>query len=497
MRKTFYSFLVSFLLFINNFGYSQELSAVVLDSLNQNPIPFASIYLKSGSGAVSNEEGRFQLNYKDEEVIKDSLFISCMGYKTLRLSLDQLQDSTFYLQPKAIALKSVILSNKQLSAKEIIKAIQEAIPQKYELGLTEKKVFFRETGNSKFEKLNLNIKKTTIEEFNQVFWDSILTKIPKTNQWYQEFAGTLYGDYTKGNQKMELDKALDLEDKEKSDIFKSTEKLFDNIIKENVKSTSYFKVRSGIIGAKLETDEINSAKQDTLSTEEKELHRKKDFLSWKKNKFTNLLKNLFKENELNISILNKASKYNFSVNNLTFFGDTPVYILDFSPKKNADFAGRLYVDADRLALIRLEYKNIQNITDFSMLGVSYLEDLKEVIVQFKKGFNGKYSTEYLEFNSGFKGGFERPFVITEKNKVVRGRNKQNYLKMDLDIATRQYQKYQLVIFETTPISQEAFDAIKEEPKVLPVNLTEYDPNFWEGYSIIEPNKAIKAFKVVE
>ena len=497
MRKTFYSFLVSFLLFINNFGYSQELSAVVLDSLNQNPIPFASIYLKSGSGAVSNEEGRFQLNYKDEEVIKDSLFISCMGYKTLKLSLDQLQDSTFYLPPKAIALKSVILSNKQLSAKEIVKVIQEAIPQKYELGLTEKKVFFRETGNSKFEKLNLNIKKTTIEEFNQVFWDSILTKIPKTNQWYQEFAGTLYGDYTKGNQKMEIDKALDLEDKEKSDIFKSTEKLFDNIIKENVKSTSYFKVRSGIIGAKLEIDEINSAKQDSLSTEEKELHRKKDFLSWKKNKFTNLLKNLFKENELNISILNKASKYNFSVNNLTFFGDTPVYILDFSPKKNADFAGRLYVDADRLALIRLEYKNIQNITDFSMLGVSYLEDLKEVIVQFKKGFNGKYSTEYLEFNSGFKGGFERPFVITEKNKVVRGRNKQNYLKMDLDIATRQYQKYQLVIFETTPISQEAFDAIKEEPKVLPVNLTEYDPNFWEGYSIIEPNKAIKAFKVVE
>ena len=497
MRKTFYSFLVSFLLFINNFGYSQELSAVVLDSLNQNPIPFASIYLKSGSGAVSNEEGRFQLHYKDEEVIKDSLFISCMGYKTLKLSLDQLQDSTFYLPPKAIALKSVILSNKQLSAKEIVKVIQEAIPQKYELGLTEKKVFFRETGNSKFEKLNLNIKKTTIEEFNQVFWDSILTKIPKTNQWYQEFVGTLYGDYTKGNQKMELDKALDLEDKEKSDIFKSTEKLFDNIIKENVKSTSYFKVRSGIIGAKLETDEINSAKQDTLSTEEKELHRKKDFLSWKKNKFTNLLKNLFKENELNISILNKASKYNFSVNNLTFFGDTPVYILDFSPKKNADFAGRLYVDADRLALIRLEYKNIQNITDFSMLGVSYLEDLKEVIVQFKKGFNGKYSTEYLEFNSGFKGGFERPFVITEKNKVVRGRNKQNYLKMDLDIATRQYQKYQLVIFETTPISQKTFDAIKEEPKVLPVNLTEYDPNFWEGYSIIEPNKAIKAFKVVE
>ena len=153
MKKNLNSFLISFLLFSSYYSHSQELSALVLDSLDQNPIPFASIYLKSGSGAVSNEEGRFRLRYKAEEVLKDSLFISCMGYKTLRLSLGQLQDSIFYLPPKAIALNSVILSNKQLSADEIVKAIQEDIPQKYELGLTEKKVFFRETGNSKFEKL--------------------------------------------------------------------------------------------------------------------------------------------------------------------------------------------------------------------------------------------------------------------------------------------------------------------------------------------------------
>ena len=61
----------------------------------------------------------------------------------------------------------------------------------------------------------------------------------------------------------------------------------------------------------------------------------------------------------------------------------------------------------------------------------------------------------------------------------------------------QYQKYQLVVYETKPISQEVFDAFKEEPSILPVNLIEYDPDFWEGYSIIEPNKAIKAFKVAE
>jgi hypothetical protein len=59
------------------------------------------------------------------------------------------------------------------------------------------------------------------------------------------------------------------------------------------------------------------------------------------------------------------------------------------------------VDAERLALIRLEYKNIQNIRDFSLLGVSFKEDLREVVIQFKKTTSGKYSLEYLDINSEF------------------------------------------------------------------------------------------------
>ena len=69
--------------------------------------------------------------------------------------------------------------------------------------------------------------------------------------------------------------------------------------------------------------------------------------------------------------------------------------------------------------------------------------------------------------------------------------------MDLNVKSHTYQKFQLVVFETVPISQDNFEAYEENPSVLPVNLTEYDPQFWEGYSIISPNKAIKAFKVIE
>ena len=201
MKKYLNLVLINSFLLTGFFNNAQELNALVLDSLSQNPIPFASIYLKSGSGVVSNEEGRFRLQYEPTNTV-DSLFISCMGYKTLSIPALQLKDSVFYLAPKSIELNSIILSNKQLDVKEILKEIQRDIPKKYDLSLTKKKLFFRETGYQEFKALEVNIKKTSIPEFNQVFWDSTLRKIPRKNTWFFELLGNLNGDYSKENQKL-------------------------------------------------------------------------------------------------------------------------------------------------------------------------------------------------------------------------------------------------------------------------------------------------------
>jgi hypothetical protein len=497
MFKNINQFISCLIFFSCSLNIAQELNAVVLDSLNQNPIPFASIYFKSGEGVISNEEGRFRLSFDPQKTPIDSLFISCMGYETLGIQLKEAQDSVYYLSPKTIALNSIILSNKEIDVDQLLDQIKENIPEKYELGFTRKKLFFRETGTTEFKALDVKIKKSSIEEFNQVFWDSTLQKIPRKNEWFQEFSGLLYGNSSEENQKLELYKALDLEDKKTSAVFENIEQIFDTILKENIKTSSYFKVRSGIIGGKIESDEFSNSEKDTLSQEEKDYIRKENFLSWKKRTVSNLLKNIFEDEELNFKVIKKSSRYTFKLTDFTYFGDTPVYVLQFEPDGKADFVGKIYVDADQMTLIRLEYKNIQNLREFSMLGVSFALDLQELIIQFKKLSDNKYSLEYFEFTTGFNGGFERPLVITEKNKVVKGRNKQNQLKMDLNVKNRQYQKLQLVVFETIPITKEVFETYKETPSVLPVNLTEYDPNFWEGYSIIEPNKTIKAFKVIK
>ena len=491
----FFIFYLTLILTGNQTLKSQEISAVIKDSLTQEVIPFATIYLSSGKGIITNEEGRFKMRYDAFKKIDDSLFISCMGYKTIGYPVRSFKDSIIFLPSKTIALGSIILSNKNLSAEDIIKEVKKNIAEKYELGLTYKKVFFRESGSQKFKDLNVKVKKSSIKEFNQAFWDSTLLKVPRYNEWHSEILGDLYGDFSEESQKLEIEKALELEDKETTAIFENIEKAFDSILKQNVKTDSYFKLRMGIISAKLESDDLNGSEKDTLSQDEKLMNKKASFLKWRKSVLTNLLRALFEEESLSITVLDKSNRYDFEKIDFTYFNNTPVYVLKFEPSGSADYAGKLYIDADEMTLIRAEYKNIQNIRDISLLGMSYKHYFKEVVIQFKKMSTGKYALQYFELTDQFETGVNRSFTIVEKNKIVKGRNKQNELKMELNLHTNQYQKYQAVIFETQSISQENFVTFEEKPDVLPVNLIQYDPTFWEGYTIIEPNEAIKAFKV--
>ena len=495
MKKNSQIFLFFFIiLLVDNYNLaSQELIAVIKDSLTREPIPFASIYSSKGTGIVANEEGFFRLHL--EAKANDTLYFSCIGYETLSHVASQFRDSIVLLTPKSIALNSVIVTNKNLTAKEIIKAIKRDIPDKYELGLTNKKLFFRSSGFQKFKTLKVKVKRSSIEEFNQEFWDSTLQKMPRKSDWYVEILGNLYGDHTEENQKLELQKALELEDKETAVLFENIGSAFDTILKQNVKPDSYFKLRTGIISTDLESDNLSSSEKDTLTTEEKKVKEKESFLKWRKEILTDLSVSIFEKESLNLSIIKKASKYDFKRVNFTYIGDIPVYILSFTPMGNADYSGKIYVDANEMALIRIEYKNIQDIRDISLLGMSFKHYMKEVVLQFKKMNSGKYTLQFFELSDGYESGVDRAFTIVEKNKVVKGRNKQNELKMDLNVQTIQTQKYQGVIFETKIISQEEFDGFKENPSILPVNLTQYDPTFWQGHTIIEPNQAIKNFKV--
>ena len=103
----------------------------------------------------------------------------------------------------------------------------------------------------------------------------------------------------------------------------------------------------------------------------------------------------------------------------------------------------------------------------------------------------------MEKEVGNQFGIDRPLKVVEKNKNVKGRRKQNELLLHLDIANGSRDKYELVVYEAGTLSSDAFAQFKEKKNVKATYLREYDPNFWEGYSTMEPNTALRQFKVEE
>ena len=98
---------ISFLIFIISIqlGFSQTF---VKDSLNNQPVSFATIDFGNGYGTFADEEGKF---YYSEKLYKgiDTLAISALGYKKKKVATNQLGNSVLLNQESSM-LEEVIVT---------------------------------------------------------------------------------------------------------------------------------------------------------------------------------------------------------------------------------------------------------------------------------------------------------------------------------------------------------------------------------------------------
>lgn len=483
--------------------HAQKLTSIIVDSVTQEPIPYVTIQFKN-KGVISNDEGRFTLLLNEDVKETDSLFISCIGYASIGKPLKEFTDNIIYLQPKAIELTDVIVSNKNYSPEEIIEEVKKNIKNNYHLGLTKKRLFLRESYQNSVLKANYKLKESTIEAFDERFIDSVIRSIPNNDTYYNESLADLYGGNDKDVQKLNLIKASELYDKNTRLDFEGLEERFNEIIKKNVKTDSYFKIKSGLFGTKLDADDLFSSEDIDSSdvvalnkkmeeTKKNEEQRRKFFLDYKRRTLGNLYKNLPFFDNSDYDVIDKSRKYEFKLENFTYIGNDAVYVLSFEPKRYADYRGKLYINSDDFAIIRMDFENVEPLRDFKLLGVSLKEYMAKGRMIFSKGEDQKYSLRYSDVVKGNRVGFKRPLKIIEKNKNVKGRRKQNELSLKIDAVFRGINRYELVVFDIKPISESQYEAFKEKNTILPTYMSQYDPAFWEGYNIIEPNTAIKEF----
>jgi len=507
MKFYFTFFFVCFALYFSAQAQSQTLSAKILDSISKEPIPFATIQFADESGVISNAEGSFSVLLQKKSAPTDSLFISSLGFKTYANSIENFKDSIVLLAPQSIALKNVIVTNKNYTADELIALVEDHLEKNYNTSLTTKRLFFRDHYHQYINRTNYSDFKSTIDAFDKQFVDNFINSVPRSSDYYTEVLADLSGNLSTDKQKIELIKASKMYDKNTEVDFDILEKKLEQILKENVKPDSYLKIKSGLFGTKIDNDElfgkeIDSSDVNALNKKIEEEKKRKEnakryFANSTKSQISKLFQDLIFMEDTDLNFITKSRKYNFTLKELTYLGADVVYVLNFEPKGGADYKGTLYINADDFAVVRADYENVKPLKSFKLLGVFMNEYLEKGKMIFYKDAANKYNLRYVEKEGGVLAGAKRPLKIIEFNKIVKGKNKQNELSLDFDAAVTNVNKYEIVVFDTQEINNGTFEAIQENNKITPTYLARYDPEFWKGYTIMEPNTAIKTFTATE
>ncbi len=477
-------------------GFSQTITSRIVDKRTNKGIPYATVQYQENRGVITNEEGRFSIKNTDSNTLSDSLYISSMGYEKIAISLASELDSIIYVEPKAIELNEVFLFDKELDVSEIMDRVKANIPKNYLEQARKQQVFFRQSSLNTLTKLDIDFEESTIEELNKKFLDSVVSILPRNAAYYTE---TLANFYQKPEEKkLELIKAAELYDKNNEGSMEALSAKLEKIFKDNVKPDSYLKIKSGWFGQKVQVDSIlNESVKDSLTKAKQEAEGNFPFLSNRKRELGNLYGELFYKKDCKIKIISKANRFEYTLRGYSAMEDTGVYIIDFIPKRSEDFKGTIYVNIEDFAIMRIDYENVKSLKKIKLLGFSYEEITYKGTSIYSKGSNTGYSLRFMDKTLGRKMGVRRPLSVIEKNKYVKGKRKQNELSMEIDLINFNTEKYELVVFNTEAISEEAFTNTEENPSVKATYLSQYDPTFWSGFDIVEPNSAIRQFRVTD
>lgn len=482
-------------------GRAQEVKAQVLDATNKKPIPYANVIFAENRGLVTNEEGFFSYN-PEEEKLPASIKISSLGYEQLEITPTEISGGIVYLVPASIELGEVFLSNKNLSAKEIIEKVKEEVTNNYNFDNSKKRIFLRESDFSYVRRFDLDVDKSTIAGIDQNLMNEIAAKIPKMSDSYKEILADMYGNFD--SQKVQIIKAANLHNPQSTQSLDQLTDHLNSLFMNTLKERSYLKVRSGIIGVKIDEDELKeelvvNEKKKEKTPEEKEkdrLERKKNLASASNSRVQRLMNGMFWKEDITFNLFDKSNRYDFKLNGYAWIDNAAVYVIEFEPGWRADFKGKLYVNTSDFGVHRLEYENVKPLKKFRLFGVSMYDDVYRGKMIFVKDAAGKYNLSYVERETGETVGIDRPLTIIEKNKYVPGRRKQNELDLDLNFKISQVQKLQLVVYQNEALAPGEMEQLSAAANFEYQTFKVYNPDFWSGYNIIEPNAAIKSFSAL-
>ena len=467
----------------------KEFSGIVLDSDNKTPLLYASIYiLNTARGTVSNELGHFTINISGLNKT-DTLGFQYVGYKTRTISLGELEaDSVIYLKGEIINLSEFLVFATEPNAVEIVKNVIKNKKTNYRKTTSKKQTFIRLRDNLIMDDFSFDYKKSSLAELDRETFDRAGEKIPKNTTSYTDFLVNLYFNKDEANDiKFDPIKMVSLKEddiNEPSQLSVVLEKALDN-----TKEDEYWKVKSGIISKKIDNDEMGKGKSsDSLGENTQRL-------SFYTSSVKEQLQFSQMEDKDQWEFLYSTSKYNYTIGGGTRVNGEDVYIIDFTPKKNGLFMGRIFISVSTYALIRADYEYAPDKIglDFKLLGMGYTEKSFKGSIYFEKK-EDNYVLKYFSRKIGTYLTIDRNLALQKKKSRTLFDKKVEEIKVGLIIKSDVEESLELLVIEDNKISDQQYTDFNQPDIIKPISVKQFNDNLWKDYDIIEPTEQMKDYK---
>ena len=466
----------------------KELNGIVLDYDTKLPLLYSTIYLHDNSkGTISNESGFFSINIDGLDK-KDTLFFQYVGYKTRGVTLSELAaDSVVYLKEEIVNLSELLVFATEPDPKDIIKNVLKNRESNYPKAASKKQTFIRTRDIATIDNFDLDFKKSSIPDLDRETIQGAEQKIPKNTTSFTDFLGEIYfngEESKKGILKIDPIKMVSLKE---DDIAESGQlaKAFEKAL-TNTTENEYWKIKSGIFSQKIDEEELNVS--DSLGN-----------IGEKSTNYSTLLKEqvAFSQlyNKREWEFLHSTGKYNYTFEGGTRVNGEDVYIINFTPKENGLYIGKVFIAINSFALIRadFEYARGKIGTDVNLLGMGYTENDFHGSIFFEK-HGDAYKLKYFSRKVGFNVRFERNLALIKKKEKTLFDKKVDEIKVDLKLNVNLEESVEFLVLDDETISDQQFISFKQPPYVKTIFVNQFDDTLWADFNIIEPTEQMKEYK---
>jgi hypothetical protein len=388
-------------------------------------------------------------------------------------------------------LDEVVVSADKYSAEEIIEIFKDSIKKRHTISPRKFQIFARSKYTYKPVENSIELDKSSFmsrskrKQFNEkveAYFEKIKGNVSSS---YRDMLYNSY--YLKDSTALEQIKNTYLINEDKDNSMENIQK---NVFKELVEALdtkSTFKVRSGLIPV-----------EDSLSTDEfivNDEPKKRDTI---KNRYTKMPSTIIsKAQQLgNLEIFEDSKKYEFKIDELSFFNGEIVYVISFKPDRNsAKYKGKAYINAEDFGLLKLEYELIEGKKEEGvnlkfLLGIKFRVDNTKYQYIFKRNEDKTYIPLLYKSSEDQYVYFDRSFVFKENED---NRDERIKFKISLHVESNSLSETEYFI-----VSNEEIDPknIKFDPDafIFQDKLERYDSEIWKDYNILQATEEIKNYK---